>query len=148
MDVSTVIIFSAAILFVIGGIFVAIHKISLDTLTPRLWAGASIGFGIGYLLLMMRGVFTDFLTILIANILLMVANVTFFIGVAEYLKRPKLVILWAIVLVIYGIGFGYFWVNDTPLGVRYLLIGPAGALISGMTLWYLCSGMSAEDALG
>jgi hypothetical protein len=36
MDVSTKIIFSAAILFVIGGIFIAIHKLSLDTLTPRL----------------------------------------------------------------------------------------------------------------
>jgi signal transduction histidine kinase len=86
--------------------------------------------------------------ILVANFLLVAANVIFFIGVAEFLKRPKLVPLWAVVLVIYGVGFGYFWVSDTPLGVRYLLIGPVGALISSMTLWYLCSGMTAEDALG
>ena len=80
MDVVTVIVVSSVILLVIGAVFAAIHKMTTETVPPLMWAGATAGFAIGYLLFLGRGTLPDFLTVVVANVLLMTANIVFFIG--------------------------------------------------------------------
>jgi diguanylate cyclase (GGDEF)-like protein len=133
LDIRTILVLIMVSAFAIGAAMfhVARHYPSYARRALNFWAGATTLHGVCYLLLSLRGLAPDFLSVVIANTLAVGALALNYSAVMEIQRQPyRLKGFAALTLLIFA-SFCYFLYVDNNVAARIALIGvTAGGLIA------------------
>lgn len=99
------------------------------------WTAASGCYFLGNILIGMRGVLPDFLTIVVANMIVVAAFLAIPYGLARFAERGHP--LWPYLLVLIGVGvIAYYYTYISPsLGNRIVLVSGVFAILTAYTIF-------------
>ncbi|MDR2333946.1 MAG: HAMP domain-containing histidine kinase [Burkholderiaceae bacterium] len=110
------------------------------------WSLGFLAFGIGSLLIALRGRIPDFLTILTANISTTLSSVLFYIGICLFFKRRRSWLLWMlVVLCLEAAGLAYYTYLAYDTSARVYVYSCAQILIMCMTFQTLVATARERD---
>jgi len=93
------------------------------------WTVSKVPHAIGFLLISLRGLIPDWISIVVANALLFVSPILLYEGICQFLEKPHRKLLHYILLGVLIGGFSYFlWVKPN-LGPRILLLTGFSAFV-------------------
>lgn len=125
-----------ALVFAVGMLLVQRSQPGMRSL--RWWAAANAVSGMGFLLLSLRGAIPDFLSIVVANDLLLVALFFFREGVAGFRRRPgRLPWLDPLLVVVLTLPLLYFTYVEPSIAARIVAVALVTAIPATMTAWLL-----------
>jgi len=122
LDVRTIGLISALMPFVLGLIMTVYWRERKTYGGFGYWVIANFAFGTGYLLVSLRGIVPDFYSIIIGNLITIIAEILIYQGIQLFYNRPVFHILNSIILVLFIILQSFFTYVDPNINTRIVLV--------------------------
>lgn len=138
LDIRTLAFIATLAAFVQAITFVSLWMVSRHRSSTLLWAIGGISTATGFVLLGYRGVLPDFASIIIANTLIALSHVFYWLGLEGYTERKPSIWLSGITITAVVLLFFYFSQVSPDIPARVIVISTVLALLSFgcvQTLW-------------
>ncbi len=144
MDTRTVIVVMLAQVILLGALALAFGTRQGGTRAVGAWGAGLLMVGAGYAGLALRGVLPDFLSITVANTLLMAANLLFYRSVRIFMDRPVHDPFGAAALAATAVIVFVYSEISPNLQMRILFVSAVGAVLFARNAMELRTGVPAE----
>ena len=102
-----------------------------------LWTIGNATFAVAFLLIFLRGIIPDVLTILVANILIMIAAVLYYEGVLRFRQLASRKVISTVLIVLMAVTIFYFRFVENLIEVRIIAASFLLTVIYGLVAWSL-----------
>ena len=147
LDIRTLAILSTLIALLLAGAMFIIARTNLQIRSVHYWAYGNSLIALGFLLIGLRGIVPQLLSVTVANSVIAAGFGMLVLGIGEYLGRPQP--RWPIVLTVFVIfsSFVYFTFLDPDISARIVLISLAIAGLCGWAAWLLYRSQSESNGM-
>ncbi|HQO14383.1 MAG TPA: GGDEF domain-containing protein [Smithellaceae bacterium] len=109
-----------------------------------LWTMGITAFALGWNLILLRNVFPDIFTIVLANMLFLTAAMSFLDGIRIFRGKRTRKIIFIAIIFLYTIFQSYFTFADYNTSARIILVSFISAIICGFIVFELLSNIPAD----
>ncbi|HNZ30953.1 MAG TPA: hypothetical protein PKJ25_02570, partial [Smithellaceae bacterium] len=109
-----------------------------------LWTMGITAFALGWNLILLRNVFPDIFTIVLANMLFLTAAISFLEGIKIFRGKRTRKTLFIAIIFLYTVFQSYFTFADYNTSARIILVSFISAIICGFIVFELLSNIPAD----
>jgi len=143
LDIRTILLYHVVVYFISTVVVIALwHQNRNHFRGLHFLALNSIFQFLGVLLFFLRGIIPDWISIVVANTIIVLGSLFILIGLQQFVGKKSRQYYNIALVILFSILYTYFGLVQHSLAIRKAIFGITGLILMGQILWLLIFGMS------